>query len=233
MSQQRIACCCNQLFTQYLFLVLVSAMMTESVQKYFPGLTTRQVGQFNQFQHLFKFWNDQVNLVSRADINNLEVRHILHSLAIARVCQFAAGTQVVDIGTGGGFPGIPLAIVFPETNFHLIDSIGKKAKVVETMAKDLGLLNVTVDQQRAEELTGPYDFAVARAVTKTKRLVEWADPIIGQRSINDLPNGLLLLKGGDLQRELQQVEKIYYAFPVEEFFHEPFFAFKQVIYIAL
>jgi 16S rRNA (guanine527-N7)-methyltransferase len=143
------------------------------------------------------------------------------------------GPAAVHIVTGGGFPVIPLAILLPASSFHLIDSIGKKANVVETIAKDLGLLNVTVEQVRAEELTGAYDFAVARAVTKTKDLVQWADPIMKQRSINDLPNGLLLLKGGDLKNELQHIDRIHYSFSVEEFFSEPFFAFKQVIYIAL
>lgn len=207
--------------------------MMELLRKYFPHLETRQIAQFNQFNYLFKFWNDKVNLVSRLDVENLEERHFLHSLAIARVCEFAPGTEVVDIGTGGGFPGIPLAILFPEVKFNLVDSIGKKVKLVESMATDLGLDNVAVEQARAEELTGPYDFMVARAVTNTSQLLKWCAPLIQERSINDLPNGLLLLKGGDLTKELRSVNNIHYTFPIEDYFSEPFFVYKSVVYVAV
>ena len=166
-------------------------------------------------------------------MDNFYERHVLHSLAIAKACEFQPGTEVVDVGTGGGFPGIPLAILFPEVRFHLIDSIGKKIKVVKTVATDLGLQNVEARQIRAEELTGTYDFYLSRAVAQAQDQVRWAEAVIHQQSRNDLPNGMLLLKGGDLTEELRPVRKIHYTIPISDFFAEPFFETKLVLYISI
>lgn len=205
----------------------------ELIRKYFDGvLTDTQMAQFAQLAPLYRYWNQQINVIARTDIDNLYERHVLHSLAIAKVCPFVPGTAVVDVGTGGGFPGLPLAILFPDVSFLLIDAIGKKIKVVDTIAKDVGLVNVKAEKRRAETLTGSFDFLVSRAVTKAEVQVRWADPIIGQESRNDLPNGLLLLKGGDLQAELAHIHRITYTIPVSDFFDEPFFQTKSIVYIS-
>lgn len=204
----------------------------ELIRKYFPDLSPEQEAQFIQLEHLYRYWNQHVNLISRTDIDNLYERHLLHSLAIAKVCEFVPGTAIVDVGTGGGFPGIPLAVLFPEASFHLVDSIGKKVKVVETIKKDVGLTNVTAQQVRAEALLGQYDFLVSRAVTKAEVQVRWAQHLIKQESRNDLPNGLLLLKGGDLRQELRPIKRVSYTFPISDYFEEPFFDTKLVVYIS-
>lgn len=205
----------------------------ELVRKYFPDLSPEQDAQLTQLGPLYQYWNQHINVIARTDIDNLYERHVLHSLAIAKVCQFVPGTRIVDVGTGGGFPGIPLAILFPEVHFHLIDSIGKKIKVVDTIAKDVGLTNVKAEQMRAEALLGPYDFMVSRAVTKAEAQVRWARSIIAQESRNDLPNGLLLLKGGDVRQELRPVKRVSYTFPISDYFEEPFFDTKLVVYISI
>ncbi len=205
----------------------------EQILHYFPDLTDKQKSQFAQLDPLYRYWNQLVNVISRTDIDNLYERHVLHSLAIARVTGFVAGTRIIDVGTGGGFPGIPLAILFPEVQFHLIDSIGKKIKVVEAITKDIGLQNVSARQQRAEEVTGRFDFMVSRAVTRTETLVRWAKGFISKSSGNDLPNGLLLLKGGNLTEELASVRGVCYTFPIADYFAEPFFDTKQVVYVAM
>lgn len=205
----------------------------ELIRKYFQYLSEDQIGQFNQIEYLYRFWNEHINVISRADIDNLEERHILHSLAIGKICRFDAGTRVVDIGTGGGFPGIPLAIMFPKTHFHLIDSIGKKIKVVNTIVTDLGLMNVKAEQIQAEELTGPYDFLISRAVTKTKYQLRWAKKLLNTESGNELPNGLILLKGGDLSEELSGIEEAKYEFAISDFFEEQFFETKKIVYITV
>jgi 16S rRNA (guanine527-N7)-methyltransferase len=205
----------------------------ELLLKYFPELDQQQLAQFGQLGYLYSFWNEHVNVIARPDIQNLYERHVLHSLAIAKVCPFVPGTSVVDVGTGGGFPGIPLAIMFPDARFHLIDSIGKKVKVVDTVATALGLQNVRIQQLRAEELTDTYDFMVSRAVTLAETQVRWASGIIHSEDRNDLPNGLLLLKGGDLTDELRTVKQAHYSFPISDFFDEPWFEHKQVLYIAM
>lgn len=205
----------------------------DRILHYFPSLTSQQIEQFAQLEELYRHWNTQINVIARTDIDNLYERHVLHALAIAKVCPWVPGTKVVDVGTGGGFPGIPLAIVYPEVHFHLVDSIGKKIKVVEAIRAALGLTNVLAEQRRAETLTGPYDFLVSRAVTKADVQQRWAQRIITKDQRNKLPNGLLLLKGGDLREELRPVQKASYTFPISDYFSSPFFATKSVVYIGV
>jgi 16S rRNA (guanine527-N7)-methyltransferase len=201
------------------------------IRKYFKNLSTDQDRQFSQLMPLYQFWNQHINLVSRNDIENLYERHVLHSLSIARVCAFANGSEILDLGTGGGFPGIPLAILFPNVRFHLVDSIGKKINVVGKIVKDLGLQNVTYEKARAESLAGAYDFVLARAVSNINTLLNWTQYLISERSVNDLPNGLLLLKGGDLNKELKEMDANHYLFPIRDFFNELFFDSKYVVYV--
>lgn len=203
------------------------------IRHYFPELTPTQEAQIDQLSPLYQYWNQHINVISRADMPNLYERHILHSLAIAKACLFSAGTKVIDVGTGGGFPGIPLAIMFPEVEFYLVDSIGKKIKVVKTVAADLGLKNVEAEQTRAENVDGTFDFYVSRAVARALDQLRWAEPIIHQQSRNDLPNGMLLLKGGDLTEELRPINKVHYTMPISNFFEEPFFETKYVVYISV
>lgn len=205
----------------------------ELIRKYFPELTPDQDAKLTQLGQLYQYWNQHINVIARTDMDNLYERHILHALAIARVCRFVPDTRVLDVGTGGGLPGIPLAILFPEVYFHLVDSIGKKIKVVATICKDIGLANVQAEQKRAESLVGQYDFMISRAVTKAEVQVRWARHLISQDSKNDLPNGLLLLKGGDLRQELRPVHRVSYTFPICDYFEEPFFETKSVVYISI
>lgn len=198
--------------------------------KYFPNLTEEQLNQFNQLQHLYNFWNKQVNLISRTDIDNLYLHHVLHSLVLGKVCEFTPGTRILDIGTGGGFPGIPLAILFPEVLFTLIDSIGKKIDIVHTIALDLGLINVKTAHVRAEEVSGQFDFVVSRAVTKIETLLRWSTTLIHNVTRNDLPNGLLLLKGGRLESELDHIDEAYYQIPIANLLSEAYFKDKYVLY---
>jgi len=203
------------------------------VEKYFPDLSDVQKEQIATLPELYRTWNDQVNVVSRKDIDNLEERHVLHSLGIAKVRQFLPGTKVLDVGTGGGFPGIPLAILFPETDFHLIDSIGKKIKVVDGVAKTLGLKNVKAEQIRAEQIKDKYDFIVSRAVTRLGRFYPWVRKNFkSQQRHSSMRNGLLYLKGGDLTEEIQasQLKQIQ-SFDLPDFFEEDFFATKKVVYV--
>jgi 16S rRNA (guanine527-N7)-methyltransferase len=201
------------------------------IRKYFPNLSAEQDRQFNQLMPLFRYWNQHINLISRNDIENLYERHVLHSLSIARVCSFAEGSEILDLGTGGGFPGIPLAIMFPNVQFHLVDSIGKKINVVGKIVKDLGLQNVTFEQARAESLVGAYDFVLARAVSNVNNLLDWTQYLISDRTASDLPNGLLLLKGGDLTKELNEMDANHYLFPIRDFFDELYFDAKYVVYV--
>lgn len=205
------------------------------IRKYFDDFTETQLQQFAQLEELYKDWNEKINVISRKDIDSLYERHVLHSLAIAAICGFDDGSEVVDIGTGGGFPGIPLAIFFPEVEFLLSDSIGKKIKVVQEVATAIGLKNVTAVHSRVEEIKGrTFDYAVSRAVAPLGELWKWINPLIrpGQKS-DDLSNGLICLKGGDLAEEIKAsgLQKTAQAWSVHDIFPEPSFEEKFVIYV--
>lgn len=200
---------------------------------YFPHLTDRQRQQFGQLGELYRFWNKQINVVSRQDLENLYERHVLHSLGIATVIQFKPYTAVLDVGTGGGFPGIPLAILFPEAEFHLVDSIGKKIKVVREVASALELANVRAEQARAEQLSASYDFVVSRAVTHLQPFVAWMRGKVNRHFNHDLRNGILYLKGGDLTAELAELKRPYRLFDLRDFLKEPFFETKKVVYVPM
>ncbi len=201
------------------------------IYKYFPELSQKQKDQFAQLYDLYVEWNSQINVISRKDIEELYVRHVLHSLGIAKVINFAPGTDVLDVGTGGGFPGIPLAILYPETNFYLVDSIGKKIKVVNAVAGALQLPNVKAEQVRAEQIDMKFDFVVSRAVTRLKPFYQWVKGKFKKASINELPNGILYLKGGDLKEELNESKKRYKLFELTNYFEEDFFETKKVVYV--
>jgi len=203
-----------------------------SLNKYFPELTTRQKEQFAMLGGLYTEWNKRINVVSRKDIAHLYERHVLHSLAIAKVVGFAPGAGVLDVGTGGGFPGLPLAILFPETNFNLIDSVGKKLKVVDAITEALQLQNIATQHIRAEQLTGKYDFAVSRAVTSLSAFLPWMNGKFKKQNQHTLPNGMFFLKGGDLADELFPYRDRAIVFPVSDFFTEPFFVEKKVVYLS-
>lgn len=204
--------------------------MINLILKYFPDLTEKQIEQFTKVGDLYKEWNNQINVVSRKDIDEIYTNHILHSLAIAKVMEFTDGTSVLDVGTGGGLPGIPLAILFPNVQFHLVDSIGKKIKVVQGVADGLGLTNVKAEQKRAEEIKDKYDFVVSRAVTAMPRFAEWIRGKFKKDSINPFPNGLLYLKGGDLTEELADFPNAI-LFDISNFFDEDFYETKKVVYL--
>lgn len=206
-------------------------MGIELILKYFPDLSERQKEQFVQLQDLYEEWNSQINVISRKDIDELYTRHVLHSLGIAKVIQFKPGTSIMDVGTGGGFPGIPLAILFPESNFYLVDTIGKKIKVVNAVAEALGLDNVEGVQKRAEKVKFEFDFIVSRAVTYLPRFNNWIKGKFTDDSFNDIPNGLLYLKGGDLTEELKEAGKPFESFDLKNYFSEEFFETKKVIYL--
>jgi len=204
----------------------------EFILKYFPDLTDVQKNQFQQLEALYQDWNSKINVISRKDIDELYVKHVLHSLAIAKIQKFEPGTYVLDVGTGGGFPGIPLAILFPETRFYLIDVILKKINVVKEVAEALELKNVKAEQMRAENVKGDFDFIVSRAVTNMPDFVSWIKDKIKKQQKHELKNGILYLKGGDLTAELA-------AFPnakeynIAEFFEGEFFETKKVVYLPL
>ena len=201
------------------------------ITKYFPEINQQQAEQFAMLGGLYTEWNSRINVISRKDVNDLYEHHVLHSLAIAKVISFAPGAKVLDVGTGGGFPGIPLAILFPETQFYLIDSIGKKLKVVDAVAEALQLRNVATQHIRAEQLNDSFDFVVSRAVTALPAFLPWVKGKFLQRNLHDLPNGMLFLKGGDLAEELFPYRDRASVFPINEFFSEPFFEEKKVVYV--
>jgi 16S rRNA (guanine527-N7)-methyltransferase len=205
----------------------------ELILKYFPDLTAVQRDKFSRLEALYQDWNSKVNVISRQDIDTLYERHVLHSLGIAKVIQFKAGTSVLDVGTGGGFPGIPLAIMFPETQFHLVDSIGKKIRVVQEIAASLELTNVKAEQIRAEKLEETYEFVVSRAVTRMTPFVGWVRNNISRNSFHTLRNGILYLKGGDLTEELSELKIKSRVYELSEFFEEEFFETKKVVYVPL
>ena len=201
------------------------------LMRYFPSLTATQQDQFERLFSLYAEWNERINVISRKDIENLYVNHVLHSLAIAKAIQFRSETQVLDAGTGGGFPGIPLAVMFPETRFHLVDSIGKKIKVVQAVAEGLGLKNVQAEQCRMETMPCRYDFVVSRAVTAFPQFYQWVKGKILSRNLNELPNGIWYLKGGEVDEEMKQLNLPYTLYNISEWYEEPFFETNKLLYV--
>lgn len=202
------------------------------ILKYFPNLTPTQQQQFSQLEALYKDWNAKINVISRKDIDELYLRHVLHGLGIAKVQSFKPGSHVMDVGTGGGFPGIPLAILFPETEFYLIDAIGKKIKVVQAVAEAIGLKNVTAVHGRAEKVKQEFDFIVSRAVTNMPDFVKWVRNKVKKDSVHELKNGILYLKGGDLSDELAIYQSVQ-LFDLPDYFEEDFFETKKVVYLPM
>lgn len=203
------------------------------ILKYFPNLTENQQQQFAALYDLYTDWNSKINVISRKDITNLYEHHILHSLGIAQIIQFKPGTDVMDLGTGGGFPGIPLAILFPDTHFHLVDSIGKKVKVATEVAQSIGLQNVTTRHCRAEEEKGLFDFVVSRAVMPLADLLKIVRKNIKKEQQNALPNGLICLKGGELEKEILPVKHQAVITDLNKYFTEDFFETKKVVYVTI
>ena len=204
----------------------------DEILKYFPNLTKKQIEQFGQLETLYKDWNSKINVISRKDIDELYVKHVLHSLGIAKVVDFKPGSSILDVGTGGGFPGVPLAILYPEVNFYLIDIIAKKIKVVNAVAEGLGLENLKAEQMRAANVNDRFDFIVSRAVTNMTDFVGWVRKKVKKDSNHDVRNGILYLKGGDLTEELalftaaQQIN-------LSDYFHEAFYETKKVVYLPI
>lgn len=204
----------------------------ELIKHYFPDLTNTQISQFEQIAEVYKDWNQKINVVSRKDIDDIYLRHVLHSLGIAKIQFFKSGAKILDVGTGGGFPGIPLAILFPETQFTLVDSIGKKIKVVEEVTDALGLQNVTAVNDRVEQISGEFDFIVSRAVAVMPSFVHWVKGKIAKTSAHDRKNGILYLKGGDLSEELSPYRTVE-VFDLARVFEEDFFETKKVVYLPM
>lgn len=202
------------------------------ILKYFPDLDSEQIRRFEQLQALYEDWNLKINVVSRKDIDELYLRHVLHSLGIAKIQPFLPGSYVLDVGTGGGFPGIPLAILFPKTNFHLVDSIGKKIRVVNEVVEGLGLTNVKTTNDRVENIGGRYDFIVSRAVAQMETFVRWVDGKIAKKNQHERKNGILYLKGGDLSEELMNFPEAM-VYPLNKYFREEFFETKSVVHLPL
>ena len=201
------------------------------IEKYFPNLDSEQRQKLSKLAPVYQNWNVKVNLVSRKDIDYLNIRHLLHSMSIAKYFTFNPGTDILDIGTGGGFPGIPLAILFPSVNFHLVDSIGKKIKIVKNIAEELDLPNVTAYQERGEKIKYEFDFIASRSVTNLPRFFAWMREKIKKESIHEFPNGIIYLKGGEFGKELKQIpwqQKVYH---LNERFEEPFFETKKLVYL--
>ena len=203
----------------------------EVILKYFPNLSEKQKNQFSKLQGLYKYWNVQINVISRKDIENLYLKHVLHSLSIAKVIDFSDGTKILDVGTGGGFPGIPLAILFPNVDFLLVDSIGKKINVVREIADKIGIKNLQAEHNRAEQVVGKFDFVVSRAVTKMKVFQQWVRQKISSKRKNILNNGILYLKGGDLTDELKGIKNAN-IYEITKYFEEDFFETKKIVYIS-
>ena len=203
------------------------------ILKYFPNLTQEQIRKFQLLDELYHDWNAKINVISRKDIDNLYEHHVLHSLAIAELIRFKPGTKIMDLGTGGGFPGIPLAIMFPEVSFHLVDSIGKKIKVCQEVANALSLQNVSTQWCRAEEVKDKFHFVVSRAVMPLADLVKIIRKNISKEQINALPNGIICLKGGELEKETLPLKNQTQIYPLTDYFEEPFFETKKVVYTQL
>lgn len=205
----------------------------EIIKKYFPNLTETQLEQFAQLEALYNDWNAKINVISRKDIQNLYEHHVLHSLGIAEIIRFKEGTEVLDFGTGGGFPGIPLAIMFPNTQFHLVDSIGKKVRVAQNIADSIGLKNVKTSHSRVEDIKAKYDFIVTRAVMPLIDLVKISRKNLKKEMINGLPNGIIALKGGELTREMATMKNICTVWDLSEFFEEEYYETKKVVHVGL
>lgn len=209
------------------------APTVEIIYRYFPALSETQREQFRLLGELYPHWNAQINVVSRKDIDSLYLHHVLHSLGIAKFTNFVPGTRILDVGTGGGFPGVPLAILFPETHFHLVDSIGKKIKVVREVSAAIGLKNVEADHIRAEQLDEKYDFVVSRAVTRLAEFYPWVANKFLRKDRNAISNGILYLKGGDLNEELKETKLRAEIHPLSGYFEEAFFETKHVVYVPV
>ncbi len=207
--------------------------MHELIFKYFGNLTAIQQEQIKQLQPLYEDWNSKINVISRKDMESFYLHHVLHALSIAKYIQFKPETQILDIGTGGGFPGIPLAILFPEVKFHLIDSIGKKIKVVEAVAESLGLKNIVAQQIRVEDIEQKYDFILSRAVTEVKTLYFWSKKRMNKASNNDIANGMILLKGGDLKEEFKDFNYHHRFTDIKQYFSEEYFETKKIVYVKM
>lgn len=201
------------------------------ILKYFPDISEIQKDQFSKLLSIYTEWNNQINVISRKDTDNFYERHVLHSLGIAKIQKFEDNSDILDIGTGGGFPGIPLAILYPNCNFLLVDSIGKKIKVVQEVAKTLNLTNVTAIHERAEHINQQFDFIVSRAVTAMPAFLKWTKDKFKKKSVHDLKNGILYLKGGDLTEEMKGVKKFYKTYDLKSIFEEVFFDTKKVVYV--
>jgi 16S rRNA (guanine527-N7)-methyltransferase len=205
----------------------------ENILKHFKELTPVQIDKISRIKNLYLDWNSKINVISRKDIDEIYIRHVLHSLSISKIIHFAQGTQIVDVGCGGGFPGIPLAIYFPEVNFTLVDSIGKKIQVVNQIASALDLKNVVAVNDRAENLKTKYDFVVSRAVTAFPNFVALTKNLVTKKQINAIPNGIIYLKGGDFSLEIEPFKNTIQIFNIPDFFDEPFFETKKIIYLPL
>ena len=205
----------------------------ETIKKYFPGISEKQEEQFAALYDLYYDWNSKINVISRKDIENLYLHHVLHSLAIAKYITFKPGTTIMDMGCGGGFPGIPLAIMFPEVEFHLVDSIGKKVRVATEIANAIGLKNVRASHSRAQDIKEKYSFVVSRAVMQLPELIKICRKNISKEQLNVLPNGVICLKGGDMQAETQPFRNVVEITPLENIFEEEFFIDKKVVYVPI
>jgi 16S rRNA (guanine527-N7)-methyltransferase len=203
----------------------------ELIQRYFPNLSDLQYKRLKALGELYSDWNAKINVISRKDMEHFYERHVLHSLAIAKVIQFKPETQILDVGTGGGFPGVPLAILFPEVSFHLVDSIGKKIKVVQEVSNALELTNLSAEHARAEQVSGQFDFVVSRAVTRLTEFYPWVQNKFNKKSFNDLDNGILYLKGVDLMEEFDQLKKPYQLFSLKDFYTEEWFESKGLVFV--
>ncbi len=202
------------------------------IQKYFSGLSKDQLIQFEKLESLYKYWNSRINVISRKDIGSLYLKHVLHSLAIAKFIQFSKGTHIIDVGTGGGFPGIPLAILFPDAKFHLVDSIEKKVRVVDAVSNELGLENVTTQCKRIEDIDDKFDFILTRAITDMSTILKWTENNISPNSNNVVPNGIIALKGGDLDQELSRIENKKIV-AIKDYFDDHYFINKKLVYVPV